>query len=184
MRVISGKNRGEKLFSPVLSSVRPTRSMVKAALFNMIRSHIKDSTFLDLFAGCGAVGIQALSEGAGRVFFVEKKTHCIQLIQKNIQKLGRMRQSTIVKSRVESFLKHHDLDIFDFIFMDPPYFYTIEQYCDMFEHILRQMKRGGKLFFEYTANYDMSFLSSAHLFDFKENRYGNTKLGIISQKNE
>jgi 16S rRNA (guanine966-N2)-methyltransferase len=182
MRILSGLNRGEKLFSPVSSHVRPTKNMVKAAMFNFIRPTIQDSYFLDLFSGSGAIGIQALCEGAKHVFFVEKNSQCVEVIKKNIQKIEMLEKATIIKAKVEFYIKHHELGMFDFIYMDPPYFYSIEQYCEIMESVLKQMKKTALLFLEYTADYDLSFLSLADPIKFKESRYGNTKLGQVAFK--
>lgn len=182
MRILSGINRGEMLFSPVSSHVRPTKNMVKAAMLNVIRPTIQNSTFLDLFSGSGAIGVQALCEGAKQVFFVEKNTQCIEVIKKNLQKVEMLEKATIIKSKVEFYIKHHDLNFFDFIYMDPPYFYSIEQYCELMESILKQMKKTALLFLEYTSDYDLSFLSLADPITYKESRYGNTKLGLAAFK--
>jgi 16S rRNA (guanine966-N2)-methyltransferase len=182
MRILSGINRGEKLFSPVSSHVRPTKNMVKAAMFNVIRPSIQNSSFLDLFAGSGAIGVQALCEGAKQVFFVEKNTSCIETIKKNLQQVNMLDKGTIIKAKVEFFLKHHELGFFDFIYMDPPYFYSIQQYCELMEILLKHMKNTALLFLEYTSDYDLSFLSLADTITFKESRYGNTKLGLVAFK--
>ncbi len=182
MRITSGKNKGGKLFSPVLASVRPTKNIVKAALFNFMRPYIKDSFFLDLFSGSGAIGIQALCEGSKSVCFVEKNSHCIDVIIKNLQKIKLTDKATIVKSRVETFIRHHDLSFFDFIFMDPPYFYTIAQYCTLIEEILKKIKLEATIFFEYPTIYDLGFLSLANNLQFISHSYGNTSLGSISFK--
>jgi 16S rRNA (guanine966-N2)-methyltransferase len=184
MRIISGTNRGGKLLSPDRTSVRPTRNMVKAALFNMIRPSIEGSRFIDLFSGSGAVGIQALCEGAEHVFFIEKNARCVEIIKKNVFNISSNDKATIVKAKAEAFIQHHDLSFFDFLFMDPPYFYTIEQYCTIIETVLGKIKKTALFFMEYTSDYDLNFLNSARHLNFRENRYGNTKLGILTFNNE
>ena len=86
VRVIAGKVRGLTLKTIDSDTTRPTRDMVREALFSILTNNIPDSYFLDLFAGSGAIGIEALSRGAKYVAFVDLNPKCIQVIKENIQK--------------------------------------------------------------------------------------------------
>ena len=86
MRVISGNLRGTKLYTLEGQNTRPTLDRVKESLFNIINFEIKDSIFLDLFAGSGAIGIEAASRGASKVIMCEKSKEAANIINKNLEK--------------------------------------------------------------------------------------------------
>ena len=81
MKIISGSKRGKNLISPANLPLRPTSNKVRAAIFNMFRIEIPGCFFLDLFAGTGAIGINAISEGAEKTTFVEKNPVCLKAIK-------------------------------------------------------------------------------------------------------
>ena len=85
MKVIAGLAKGHKLFSINKLNIRPTLAQVKESIFNIIMLKIKDCFFLDLCSGSGAIGIEALSRGSKKVFFVEKNITCVKLIKKNLE---------------------------------------------------------------------------------------------------
>jgi 16S rRNA (guanine(966)-N(2))-methyltransferase RsmD len=123
MRIVAGKNKGNILKSPKDLSVRPTSEKVREALFDILGISIKETCFLDLFAGTGAVGIEALSRGAREVVFIEKELKCIKIIKKNVEKTGNMQNAIIYKIDFLSGLKLlvKKNYILDYIFLDPPY---------------------------------------------------------------
>jgi 16S rRNA (guanine966-N2)-methyltransferase len=100
--------------------VRPTSDKVKQALFNILGERIADASFLDLFAGAGGIGIEALSRGAGRVVFVDASRASLQVVRQNIEQTGFDERSQTVLSKVESFLKKPS-GSYDIVFLDPPY---------------------------------------------------------------
>ncbi len=104
-------------------SLRPTTGKVREAIFNILRSSTKNARFLDLYAGTGAVGINALKEGASEAVFVEKNRECINKMDKHIKKLGFSEKTNIVNRNVLSFIDQAEMNnrTFDIIFLDPPY---------------------------------------------------------------
>jgi 16S rRNA (guanine966-N2)-methyltransferase len=88
MRVTGGKQRGERLLDLEDERIRPMRAAVRTALFNIIRELVKGSRFLDLFAGTGSVGLEALSRGAEECTFVDRLPEAVRLIKQNLAKLG------------------------------------------------------------------------------------------------
>src|ERR1700690_2545278 len=120
MRVTGGTGRGRPLKAPAGSRVRPTSDKVKQALFNILGERVVDSLFLDLFAGAGGIGIEALSRGAGRVVFVDASRASLNVVNQNIAQTGFEERSQAVLSKVESFLKK-PLGSYDIVFLDPPY---------------------------------------------------------------
>ncbi|MGI6097732.1 MAG: 16S rRNA (guanine(966)-N(2))-methyltransferase RsmD [Dethiobacteria bacterium] len=125
MRVIAGTRKGRLLKMPTGMKTRPTADKVKEAIFNIIGSKIIDAYFLDLFAGSGAVGIEALSRGARQCVFVEKNGHCLKTIKTNLALTNFMDKAIIIKKDVtkalSSSLRLLFTHKFDFVFLDPPY---------------------------------------------------------------
>jgi 16S rRNA (guanine966-N2)-methyltransferase len=123
MRIISGTSKGRRLVTPRNRSVRPTSDRVKESIFNILREEIEGTLVLDLFAGTGNLGIEALSRGAREVVFVEKEGHALGLIQKNLAQFGLEGRSEVLPidaNRAIRILKQRE-KTFDLIFMDPPY---------------------------------------------------------------
>ena len=124
MRITGGTAKGRVLKVPAGSKVRPTSDKVKQALFNILGEKVSKSAFLDLFAGAGGIGIEALSRGAERVVFVDDARDSLHVIKKNIELVGFSKRAEIVAMKVEKFLRKTS-EQFDIIFLDPPY--TLEQ---------------------------------------------------------
>lgn len=122
MRVIAGKFKGRNLKSPPSMQVRPTSDRLRETLFNVIAARVPDARFLDLCAGSGAVGIEALSRGAAHATFVDRSRRSCQLIEANLE-LCRVpeEQRDIYCSEAFEFLRQWDGDLWDVIFFDPPY---------------------------------------------------------------
>lgn len=121
MRIIAGAYKGRNLKSPPSLDVRPTSDRLRETLFNVIAPRIEDVRFLDLCAGSGAVGIEALSRGASYATFVDRSRRSCQLIESNL-KLCRVpeEQWEIYCSEVNEFLKQTD-SRWDIVYFDPPY---------------------------------------------------------------
>jgi 16S rRNA (guanine966-N2)-methyltransferase len=122
MRVIAGKFKGRNLKSPPSLDVRPTSDRLRETLFNVIAAHVPDSRFLDLCAGSGAVGIEALSRGAAHATFVDRSRRSCQLIESNLN-LCQVpeEQRDIYCSEAAEFLRQSNPDHWDVIYFDPPY---------------------------------------------------------------
>jgi 16S rRNA (guanine(966)-N(2))-methyltransferase RsmD len=119
MRVTGGTGRGRKLKVPA-GGVRPTSDKVKQALFNILGERVPGSAFLDLFAGAGGIGIEALSRGAGRVVFVDAARDSLSIIKHNIGLAGFIERAQVVSSKAEAYLRK-SVEQFDIVFLDPPY---------------------------------------------------------------
>jgi len=123
MRIIAGSARGRRLAAPAGQTLRPTADRAKEALFSIIASYLPDATVLDLFAGTGALGLEALSRGAGEAIFVDHGREALALIARNIQLCGfappqtRLIRHDLRRGLPEEIIGRH----FDLIFLDPPY---------------------------------------------------------------
>lgn len=125
MRIISGKYKGHNLVSFQGEHIRPTTDRVKESLFNILMNDIPEARVLDLFAGTGNLGLEALSRGCREVIFVEKHPKSLQVIRENIQKLKVTETHKIIAKDVMSFLKSYSGEIFDIVFADPPFTETM-----------------------------------------------------------
>ncbi|MCI8352477.1 MAG: 16S rRNA (guanine(966)-N(2))-methyltransferase RsmD [Clostridia bacterium] len=121
MRVISGTARGTNLETLEGNNTRPTLDRVKEALFNIIQCDIVDAKVLDLFAGSGALGIEALSRGAKTCIMCDKSYEAIQIINKNIKKTHLEGKAKVIKNDYKKALELLQGQKFDVIFIDPPY---------------------------------------------------------------
>ncbi len=121
MRIVSGKARGLTIKTIDGNSTRPTRDMVREALFNIIFDKVSDSVFLDLFAGSGAVGIEALSRGAEKAYFIDNNKSCTEIIKQNLEKAKLIDKAVILYGDYLVALEKIKDKKFDIIFVDPPY---------------------------------------------------------------
>jgi 16S rRNA (guanine966-N2)-methyltransferase len=123
MRVIAGKFRSRQLKGPGALKMRPTSDRLRETLFNVLGPTVKDSLFFDLYAGTGAIGIEAISRGAREVIFVESHAKTAQLIRTNLASLKLREGTEVLEAPVtrglEKLAGRHLLA--DFIFLDPPY---------------------------------------------------------------
>lgn len=121
MRVIAGQKRGKKLDRLRDEAVRPTTDKVKESIFNVIQFDVAGANFLDLFAGSGQIGIEALSRGARQATFVDENRAAISVIKKNLTATEFMARATVVNANSALFLKKQRERLFDIAFLDPPY---------------------------------------------------------------
>lgn len=121
LRIISGKYKGKKLKGFDIDGTRPTMDRVKESLFAMIQSMIKGKKCLDLYAGSGALGLEALSNGASTCLFVDQSRIAIQILKENTKGIE---GATILES--DAFQIHQrTLEKFDLVFLDPPYHFHL-----------------------------------------------------------
>lgn len=140
MRVIAGKARHLKLETIPGDATRPTTDRIKETLFNMIQHGLCDSIFLDLFAGSGGIGIEALSRGADAAVFVEKNPAAVRCIRKNLSFTKLESQAEVRTGDVfDELRKMNGVYRFDYVFMDPPYNHEIEK------QVLKQLSESDLL---------------------------------------
>jgi 16S rRNA (guanine966-N2)-methyltransferase len=126
MRIIAGEWRGRRISAPKGDSVRPTLDSVREAWMSMVHTSLPDARVLDLFAGSGALGLEALSRGASSVDFVENDPRTFRVLQENIKKLGAGERSTLHREDAIGFLTNARRakgggQPYDVAFADPPY---------------------------------------------------------------
>jgi 16S rRNA (guanine(966)-N(2))-methyltransferase RsmD len=177
MRIISGKFSGRTLQSKVPDGTRPTTDMAREALFNTLQ-HLIDFdgiSMLDLYAGTGAIGLEALSRGAALVHFVEFGFKQFSIIKENVNSLGiESSQNKILKMKTLDYLKKYSAEMqFDMIFADPPY--AINEYNDILFMVSQKnmLKDDGILIFEMEKGKNIIIPQEFALI--KEKSYGISK---------
>lgn len=160
MRVIAGKARRVPLKTVEGLSTRPTTDRIKETLFNMISFQLCDSTFLDLFAGSGAIGIEALSRGAKEAVFVEMNPKAAACIRENLKNTKLESQATLLVTEVISGLKRlNSTKKFDYIFMDPPYDNLLEKEVLSYIASSDLLEEGALIIVEASLETDFSYLA-------------------------
>ncbi len=173
MKVISGVAHGHNLKSPDGLDVRPTLARIKESIFNSLMPQISGSIFLDLFSGSGAMGIEALSRGSSKTFFVEKNKACMQVIKTNLLLTKLLDDAELVLGDVFEALHNFSQRklLFDIIFMDPPYYKNFVQQVLLFlaEHDL--LAKDGIIVCETGSK---EILPDIERFDFFKSKYYTT----------
>ncbi|RMH08610.1 MAG: 16S rRNA (guanine(966)-N(2))-methyltransferase RsmD [Nitrospirae bacterium] len=137
MKVVAGLQKGRRLRTPTGSHLRPTSARVREALFAIVQTRVPGARVLDLYAGTGALGLEALSRGAQHVVFVESSPACLAILRDNIRRCQAQAHSTVIGRTVE-YVLHHPLGEewdqgFDLVFMDPPY-HTVDR-CALLQQV-------------------------------------------------
>jgi len=142
MRVVSGTYRGLRLATLKGGHLRPTSDQMRETLFDVLGPGVEGATFLDAYAGSGAVGIEALSRGASEVVFIEHHRPAQELIRKNLASLGIESGYYLLRSAVATGLERLEQEgsQFDYVFLDPPY-----KEIGEYHHILRLLGRSHLL---------------------------------------
>ena len=182
MRITGGMFRGRKLHCPKGRLVRPTTDRVREALFQIIASNFSPDLsglkVLDLFAGTGALGLEAMSRGADFCVFVEHSVTATKSIANNICILGLNERTRVIKNNVFNFLANSKLDTpFDLILCDPPYGKGhIASVLSIVAQNDSLLKKGGLLVFEERKDLNIAALQSSVLELVKHKSYGDTIL--------
>ncbi|HVD62011.1 MAG TPA: 16S rRNA (guanine(966)-N(2))-methyltransferase RsmD [Gemmatimonadaceae bacterium] len=121
MRIVAGRWRGRIIEAPAGAAVRPTLDRVREAWMSILQKDIPGAKALDLFAGSGALGLEALSRGAVSVDFVEKSASSLRALKANVEKLGAVAESRIHRADALKFVEGLSAGDFDIAFADPPY---------------------------------------------------------------
>lgn len=185
MRLTGGFLKGRVIFYKKTPDIRPTQSIVREAIFNMLGESVKQSSVLELFAGTGAMGFEALSRGASSVTFVDNCSQSIKTLLKNTKILKMEEKVDILKMDAESAIRKLQKQgcLFDIIFADPPYSFTLLKIRRVFLKALEILKDDGFFIIETDKNKSVleNFVPSGIELK-KEKRYGSTKVSIFWKK--
>jgi 16S rRNA (guanine966-N2)-methyltransferase len=171
MRIIAGRWRGRALRTPPGQATRPTLDRVREAWMSALQFDLPDSRVLDLYAGSGALGLEALSRGAQRVTFVERAGPALKALSANIAALGAQQNTEIVRADVLSFVRTLSRRAFDIALADPPYH---EGTAARLAEIFAEMPFASWLWVEHGAGETMPALQGL-----RTRRYGDTALTSI-----
>ena len=174
LRVSGGEARGRRLKTP--KNIRPTQGLVKQAIFNMAGPGIEGAHVLDLFAGSGAIGIEALSRGAASVTFVDRQPRGLAILRQNLDVLGLKERAKVVRSDVVRWLEASPDAIkgAGFVFLDPPYEDVV---LDRALKVLDREVEGATVMAEHSRRQELPQLSRLTLD--RQRRYGDTIVTVL-----
>lgn len=180
MRIIAGEHRGRRLFAPEGDETRPTGDKVKEALFSIIRSDVPDAEVLDLFAGSGALSLEALSRGAKSAVLCDKSKKAVAVIKRNVEMVGYSDRARIITGDWQTAVAGK----FSLVFLDPPY-----RMHEVYAEAANRLLSGGHLtddaliVMEHSADMAVEGLDPA--FEITFNRaYRDTALTLVRLKKE
>ncbi len=181
MRVIAGRFKGRIISTVKDLSVRPALDRVRQTVFDMLanRIELEGATVLDLFAGSGSLGIEALSRGATSVTFVESAEEAAGYIERNVSMLGCLDASEIVQMDAMGYLRGKRPS-FDLVFADPPYRFERTEELPGIIFGQNLVKPGGYLLIEHTT--DLRFESAERYAAGPEKRFGRTVVTFFQEK--
>lgn len=188
MRIITGRARGVKLYTLDGESTRPTAERTKEAVFSMIQFDVEGRNVLDLFAGSGQLGLEAVSRGADHADLVDRSKAAIEIIRKNMVKTKLALDCSAFCADFSDFLRgHKGRDKYDLVFLDPPY--DIKVIPEALKNLLRYelLKPGFTIVCETRSESDV-FGGDKSLMDHfsvrKQTRYGIAVITVLSPKEE
>ncbi len=181
MRIISGKCKGKKLVSVAGAATRPTADRVREAIFNIISAQVPGAAVLDLFAGTGAFGLEALSRNARSAVFIENSAPALRVIERNIRACGQEGAARLIQWDILKNLNciRAGTPLFDLIFMDPPY--HRKAVFPALSNLARTgaLVDGASLIVEHAADDPFDVPSDAYeLYD--QRKYGKTLVSFLS----
>ncbi|MBQ6170794.1 MAG: 16S rRNA (guanine(966)-N(2))-methyltransferase RsmD [Ruminococcus sp.] len=180
MRVITGIARGRKLVAPEGLDVRPTADKVKEGIFSAVQFELEGARVLDLFAGSGQMGIEALSRGAERAVFIDSSLRSIRCVNENLRNTGFERQSEVINRDSYDYIKLAS-QTFDIIILDPPYRYN--HIANILPFAAKKLRDGGIIICEYETEADEPEAPEGMRLR-KTYRYGKINVSIFCKPSE
>lgn len=182
MRIITGEYRGRRLESPAGYDVRPTSDKVKEAVFNIIMNEVWDATCVDLFAGTGNLGLEALSRGAKKCYFGDNSRESINLIKNNVKMCRAEDKSVIIAGDYSKIIGRINEKV-DIFFLDPPYKDGLYENCLEIIDSLDLLSEEGIIVAEHgVRDYVPETVGSLEII--KERKYGKIMVTIYAKKSE
>jgi len=183
MRILAGTAKGRKLTAVKTKGTRPTRASVKEAIFGMIQGHVEGSAVLDLFAGTGNLGLEALSQGAKKAIFVEKHRTCLRALTRNRDLCGFQDRAEIISLDVEVALRvlMRRAEKVDLVFIDPPYGSGYVDKALRFINAHDMVRKGGMVVVEHGSAESPSPQWKGLSLE-KQKRHGDTMISIFQRR--
>jgi 16S rRNA (guanine966-N2)-methyltransferase len=178
MRIIAGERKGHTIFAPKGRDTRPTSDRVRENVFNIVAPWVEGARVLDLYAGSGAMGLEALSRGAAAVVFVESDADAVRTIERNLDKL-RLTRATVLRAEASTGLAQEAAAgrKYDLVLADPPYAMT--DYDTLARYFPRVLAADGLLVFESAAR---SQPELAGLAVRTSRKYGSTRVTVFEHE--
>lgn len=179
MRISGGFARGLNLKVPSISDIRPSMEVVRQAVFSMLGERVSGANVLDLYAGSGSYGLEALSRGAAHATFIDTNSESIRAIKTNLD-VGRFwGKAEVIQMDALRYLAEEDNEQqFDLIFVDPPYEYGIP--TGLTWHLSHELKKDGLVIFDHAKT--MTFGKVEELEIIEERSYGYSAVTFLSRK--
>lgn len=177
LKILGGSLKGRNIKIPNTPSTRPVTSLLRKSIFDTCQFFIENARVLDLFAGSGAIGIEALSRGASFACFIDNGQIAIECIKENIKTLQLTAHSLILKKDAFIFLEEFDSDPFDILFIDPPYPIGLEGYQKLLTLLQKSnaLHKDSKLFLETPSPLAASLIPYIKLgFDIRKEKKSST----------
>lgn len=186
MRVIAGSASRILLKTPKGLDTRPTTDRIKETLFNIINNKIHNTNFLDLFAGSGAIGIEALSRGSKIAVFVENNKNAVDCIKDNLLATNLTSNAKVINTfakKAISLLGSENI-IFDFVFIDPPFNKSLEK--DILQSLIKSkiINKDSIIIIESSIDTDFTYIDNMGYVKYREKIYGSCKHSFIKIQDE
>ena len=180
IRITGGNLKGKKIPFDFKNSLRPTSSKLREVLFNWLQFEIQNFQCLDLFAGTGALGIEALSRGADKTIFIESNKKNYMALKNSLLELNLKSQSMLLFKDGLAWIKENDLSVFDLIFLDPPFDNNYE--TKVLEMLCKNknLKSSCKIYIEFSKFSDIKLSNSYEIL--KEKIVGDVKALLVKIK--
>lgn len=176
MRVAGGKVKGHRLKVPKIRDVRPTQESIRTAIFNILGDLVENKKVLDLYAGSGSLGIEALSRGAKEAIFIESNRHGCKVIKENLAHAKISPKGKVICRDVkQALLELPDNDI-ELVFLDPPY--SIGKLDYIFRVLVPHLRRGAIVVYEHSKSTEAPSVPELRIFD--RRAYGGTKVTFLT----
>jgi 16S rRNA (guanine(966)-N(2))-methyltransferase RsmD len=186
MRIIAGIARSIKLESIEGEETRPTLERVKENFFNAINFELEDARVLDLFAGSGQLGLEALSRGARACVFIDNNAECIEAIRKNAQKAKLYDKCNILKYDYSEYLssvrKRREFEKFDIVFLDPPYHASARIIKEAVKRLIKHgfVNNGGMVICESENMIELDEESARYIIKTRVYKYGRVWITVLN----
>ncbi|MFQ5864699.1 MAG: 16S rRNA (guanine(966)-N(2))-methyltransferase RsmD [bacterium] len=168
MKIISGTRKGVSLSAIRNSFLRPTTNRTKELIFNVVSDCLEDSVILDVYAGSGSLGIEALSRGAAKAIFIENNRYALKVLRKNLEKTGFIDKAHILRDSADIAIKKlAKLAVkFDLIFADPPYIKNLAWRTVKAVEKSNLLQKGGLLIVEHSCRAELKYTADKLILKF------------------
>jgi 16S rRNA (guanine966-N2)-methyltransferase len=182
MRIIAGEARGRKISVPPVHDVRPTLDRVREALFSVLHGMLWGKEVLDLFAGSGSLGIEALSRGANHAVFIDRHWTCLRTIAENLRMCNLKERGTLFHGMIpECFLELREKykNKYDIVFLDPPYQMAFDRNILKRLHGFSLLQEDAKIIIEHSRRKEIDSISENFILN-KKRIYGEVAITLLT----